>query len=200
MTESSDEIDGRRLRREQNRELVLDALGELFAEGNLTPTTRQIADRAGLSMRSLVRYFDDFDDLLRSAIGRGECLALPHLDVEIDPNLATTERITALIEARLAAVEAIAPFARAGRVAAHRQPIIRERMARSRAFLRDQMVRVLSPELEQADGSMLAVMDVLLSFESFELLAGVNELSSPDIVRALAQAVEGLLLQIPVAR
>ena len=48
--------DGRRVRREQNREAVLDAVVELFHEGSYQPTTDEIAIRAGLSPRSQFRY------------------------------------------------------------------------------------------------------------------------------------------------
>ena len=42
-------VDGRRLRREQNREAVIDALVELFEEGSYTPSSGEIAERAGIS-------------------------------------------------------------------------------------------------------------------------------------------------------
>src|SRR6185437_733480 len=64
--------DGRRLRRDRNRMAVVDALLDLYGESNLRPSTAEIADRAGLSHRSLFRYFDDFDDLCREAICRAE--------------------------------------------------------------------------------------------------------------------------------
>ena len=57
--------DGRRLRRDRNRTAVVDALLDLYGESNLRPSTAEIAERAGLSHRSLFRYFDDFEDLCR---------------------------------------------------------------------------------------------------------------------------------------
>ena len=54
-----EETDGRRLRRALNREAVVDALLSLYDEGNLRPGTDRIAERAGISPRSLFRYFDD---------------------------------------------------------------------------------------------------------------------------------------------
>ena len=46
MTGTSQEVDGRRLRREQNREAVLDALAALFSEGVYQPSANDIAERA----------------------------------------------------------------------------------------------------------------------------------------------------------
>ena len=62
--------DGRHARRDRNRLAVVDAILALFSEGNFEPTSDQIAERAGLSPRSLFRYFDDLEDLNRVAIAR----------------------------------------------------------------------------------------------------------------------------------
>ena len=62
--------DGRTLRRERNRAAMVDAMLELYREGNLAPSSDAIAERAGLSPRSLFRYFEDIDDLVHAAITR----------------------------------------------------------------------------------------------------------------------------------
>ena len=41
--------DGRQLRRRRNREAVVEALLDLYREGNLRPSTEEIAARSGLS-------------------------------------------------------------------------------------------------------------------------------------------------------
>src|ERR1035438_5413311 len=68
----SEGTDGRQLRRRRNRETVVDALLDLYRDGNLRPSTEEIAARSGLSPRSLFRYFDDVDDLTRTAIRHQE--------------------------------------------------------------------------------------------------------------------------------
>ena len=41
--------DGRQLRRERNREAVVEALLDLYRDGNLQPSSEEIAARSGLS-------------------------------------------------------------------------------------------------------------------------------------------------------
>src|ERR1700689_3172887 len=101
--------DGRRLRRDRNRMAVVDALLDLYSEGNLRPSTAEIAERAGLSHRSLFRYFDDFDGLCREAIRRAEQRALPLLPIEVDRAAPLTDRIEALVAQRLRLFEALGP-------------------------------------------------------------------------------------------
>ena len=63
-------VDGRRASRDRNLNAVVDALLDLFQEGNLRPGADEIAARSGLSRRSVFRYFDALDDLARVAIAR----------------------------------------------------------------------------------------------------------------------------------
>src|SRR5580692_8817356 len=91
--------DGRRLRREQNREAVLSAMGELFAEGLYQPNVNEIAERAGLSPRSLFRYFDDVDDLHRATIEGQLAAARPLLDLAVEPRDPTEVKVRGLVTA-----------------------------------------------------------------------------------------------------
>ena len=56
-------VDGRRERGNRNRSAVVSALLELYALGEFAPSAARIADIAGVSERSVFRYFGDMDDL-----------------------------------------------------------------------------------------------------------------------------------------
>ena len=62
--------DGRSARRQRNIDAVVDATLAMFAEESMFPTMEQVAQRSGLSLRSLYRYFADPADLLDEAIRR----------------------------------------------------------------------------------------------------------------------------------
>lgn len=184
--------DGRRLRRTQNREAVLDAMVELFAEGVLQPGTDGIAERAGVSSRSLFRYFDDIDDLNRAAIERQLAAARPLLDVGARPDEPTVVKVERLVAARLRLFEAIAPAARAARVHAHRHQVVAAHMRRSRSYLRHQLRRLFAPELA-ARPAVLPAVDALCSFETYELLRHDQGLSRAKTTTALTAALLELL-------
>jgi AcrR family transcriptional regulator len=189
------ETDGRRLRRDRNRTAVVDALLVLYKEGNLHPSSAEIAERAGLSPRSLFRYFDDVDDLCRTAVDRQLELARPLLALDITTNAPLDERITALASQRLRLFEAVAPAATVLRLAAPFQPPLREQLAQSRALLRSQVAHILAPELAALDGGrrgLLATADVLCSFETHQLLRNVQHLSKEETVSVLVGALRAL--------
>lgn len=186
------DVDGRRLRRTNNRDAVLDALGELFAEGNYQPSTAEIAERAGLSLRSLFRYFDDVDDLYHAAIERALDAARPLLDVGVGPDAATATKIEHVVAARMRLYDAIEPAARAARACAHRHDVVAAQIADSRSFLRHQLARLFASELE-LERTRLAAVDALLSFESHQLLRHSQGLSRPKTAAALTEALGALL-------
>ena len=189
--------DGRHARRDRNRLAVVDAMLQLYAEGNLDPSSDEIAERAGLSPRSLFRYFDDLDDLVRVAIGRQHERLLPmaRLDVSVDAPLG--QRVARLVAQRLRLFEKIASVGIVSRVRAPFQPLIASELAISRSFLRRQIEQLFEPELSAHDpadaAGALAAIDVLTSFESLHLLQHDQQLSPARIEATLVRAITRLL-------
>ena len=72
-------VDGRNLRRERNIAAVIDAVLEMFEEETLLPTIERAAERSGLSLRSVYRYFPDPESLAQAAMDemwrRGQSVA-----------------------------------------------------------------------------------------------------------------------------
>jgi AcrR family transcriptional regulator len=189
--------DGRRARRNRNRDSVVDALLELYREGNLDPSSEEVAARAGLSPRSVFRYFDDVDDLCRAAIARQLDQMRPAAELRIAPDAPLGERIRALVEQRVRLFDAIGSVGVVSRLRAPFQPLIAAQLAESRAFLRGQVQRILAPELTSMDderaGSVIAAVDVLCSFEAYQLLRFDQRLSRSRASAVLVDAVTSLV-------
>ena len=201
VTGTDAEFDGRRLRRERNRVAVVEALLALYRSGNLRPSSAEIAGRAGLSPRSLFRYFDDVDDLCRAAVARQEEEALPLLGVDAGPGDPLPARVAALVDQRLRLYAAVAPAAAVSRLEAPFHPALAEELSRSRAYLRRQLRLLFAPELRSMDheaaDATLAAADVLCSFESYELLRHAQGLSSSRAGAALRTALTALFAAGP---
>ena len=189
--------DGRTVRRQRNRLAVVDALLELYRDGDLRPGTTEIAERAGLSPRSLFRYFEDVDDLTLAAIDRAEQRALPLLLVGVAPDDRLEVRIGGLVDQRLRLFDAMAPVARVSRLNAPFQALLTTEMRRNRALLRRQIGDLFASELTvlgtAAGEATLAALDVLGSFESYELLRTDQGLSTAQARSVLVAAMSDLL-------
>ncbi|MEO2165398.1 MAG: TetR/AcrR family transcriptional regulator, partial [Acidimicrobiales bacterium] len=60
-------IDGRRARSQRGRLATLEAMIDLINEGHAPPTAQQVAQRAGISVATLFRYFETLEDLRQYA-------------------------------------------------------------------------------------------------------------------------------------
>ncbi len=185
--------DGRRRRREQNRLQVVEALVALYAEGSYEPSAAEIAERAGLSPRSLFRYFDDTDDLARAAVAHHLAIARTLLEVDVSLDAPLTDRIEALARQRVALWEAVGPSARVARMRAPAHPALAAELRRNRSAQRRQVIRLLSPELAAAGRRAQAAADVLCSFEAYDLLRHDQRLNATEVRAVIADALGSLL-------
>jgi len=103
--------DGRIARGERTRDAIVEAHAKLLREGVLKPTAKVIAERAGVSVRTLWLNFNDLETLL-------EATTAYWLDADallrhpIDPSLPLAERIDQFCRQRAVRLEHLAPAAR----------------------------------------------------------------------------------------
>ncbi len=194
---TADVADGRRARRDRNRDSVVDGLLALYQEGNLDPSSDEIASKAGLSPRSLFRYFDDIDDLCQSAITRQLDRVRDLFELDIKAGAPLAERIVALVQQRVRLFDAVGPAGQVTRMRAPFQPLLAAELAHARTVLRSQIKRCMKTELSTMTAtraaSTLAAVDVLCSFESYQLLRYDQSLNRAKSVAVLVDSLTTLL-------
>jgi AcrR family transcriptional regulator len=198
VTTAKAQVDGRTARRDRNTDAVLDAVRELFIEGNYTPTAEAVAARSGVSLRSVYRYFEDTEALFRAAIARRVAQAEP---LFVFPDLGEGElddRIARLVDHRLALYAALGPEARAAVLRGAAAPLVSRALDARRRQLFGQLEEHFAPELRAIGGvrakALLQCVDLLLQFESLEHLSLRSGLSRARVRRVLTAGVSALLL------
>jgi AcrR family transcriptional regulator len=175
---------------------VVEALLDLYRDGNLMPNAEQIAARSGLSPRSLFRYFDDVGDLTRAAIDRQLARALPLVLIEAKPDEPLQKRIGALVEQRFRLFDGVGNAAAVTRLRAPFEPLFAITLSRNREFLRSQMADLFAPELSElgtAAAGTLSAADVMTSFESRHLLIDDQGLTPEQAKAVMVDALTALL-------
>ena len=189
-------VDGRTARRDRNTDTVLDAVHELFVEGELTPTVEDVAARAGVSARSIYRYFPDSTALRRAALRRRIEVAEPFFQLQGVGQGPLEERIERLVAHRLRLFEIAAPTIRAALTMAAGSRAISAQVERRRQQLAEQSRRHFAPELEalapDRAEALAWCVDLLYQFESLELLRR-GGLSSEEMHRTLTAGIGSLL-------
>jgi AcrR family transcriptional regulator len=192
-----EEVDGRTARRDRNRIAVLDAVLELFSEGNLAPSPDEVARRSGISLRSVYRYVADSDGLIRDAIERHTEKIAPLFVIEDIGHGPFEKRLKTFVDTRLRGYEVMAPTARASRLRAPTNEIIRDRLDGGRRMFRAQLERQFAPELDRIDPkarrAVLAAADTLTQIETIDLYRHHRRYSSSETNEMLVIALRALL-------
>jgi len=163
-------VDGRRLRSERTRQAIIEAYLELLRRDPRMPTTAQLAERAGCSVRSIFERFSDLDALSLAtadyAIAQGQAEAVAR---DVDGDRPT--RIQSHVRTRALACEKWLPLWRIivslDQLAELRTRVVGVRLAnieRMKLMYKPELSRLQEPAREQ----FLIALAVLISFESWD--------------------------------
>jgi TetR/AcrR family transcriptional regulator, regulator of autoinduction and epiphytic fitness len=192
--EATGVADGRTRRRLRSREAVVDAILDLLGEGHAQPTSAQVSERSGVSLRSVFRLFDDMESLHRAAVAR-QADRVAALMAPLPSSGPLAERVAALAASRALVLEAISPVRRSAmRLAATSAPLAAE-LARTARSFRAQVAEVFAAELAAPGGGtgLLEALDVATSWEVWDRLRVTQGLDVDDARAAVARLVGALL-------
>ncbi|MFI4998944.1 MAG: TetR/AcrR family transcriptional regulator [Reyranellales bacterium] len=195
-------IDGRRLRSERTKQLIIEAFLALLRDNPQMPTAAQIAERAGYSVRSIFERFPDLIALRVAAsdysLAQSAALApARHVDgdrqtrlkSQVHTRAQTCERGVALWRVLLANLEESPEL------------IARVRVARERTV--DRLELMYKPELstlsEQRRKETLIALEALTDMESWARMREMYGLSFEEACAVWISAIDRLLPPTPAA-
>ncbi|MEA3019657.1 MAG: TetR/AcrR family transcriptional regulator, regulator of autoinduction and epiphytic fitness [Actinomycetota bacterium] len=190
------DLDGRRQRSIKTRELVVDALLDLLRENGEQPSAQEVADRAGVSLRTVFRLFDDVESLLATAVAHQVARVGPlFAPIEVEGPLPV--RVEALVRRREALFEEIAPVRRAA-LQRSGHLVIRQWLDESHGHLRQQITTLFVHELEalpeRQRRTVLDALDVMSGWSAWDSLRTEQGLGA-DAARAVVTHTITQLLQ-----
>lgn len=191
-------LDGRSARRLRGREAVLTATVDLIVERHEVPSADDIADRAGVSVSSVFRYYESLDELRELAqqelLGRYETL------IEVPPleGGGLEERIARLVSARIRLYREIEPLGRLLRSRALVNPHAADVLHQVRVRFADQCRAHFAPELAPCSPSerddLVALVASLTAFESWAHLRELGR-TPRQVHRAWVRGLGALLVR-----
>lgn len=190
--------DGRAERSERTRDAVVNAMLDLIEGGDLRPTAPRIAERAGVSLRTVFHHFADLEALFAVAAQRQMQRHLSDAAfVPRDAPLAA--RIDALIASRTASLEAISPVRRAALLSEPFSRVIAKHLAWIRARGRTEVERVFAPELAARKAGdrreLIEAITTVTSWSTWEALRAHQGLAPPQARRVMKRMIVALLEQ-----
>lgn len=190
-------IDGRSLRRERNRQEIVDALLQLIESGETEISAALIAQKAGLSERSIFRYFDDVDDLYRSVCDLSISKELEFAQIDEAGTGSLDTRIENFVNQRVRMYTMNENVAPAARAFAFKNHVIKNQLVLGRKFLRNQIKAQFAIELNQLDKSQqqvaIATIDALTTFENYDMMRSDQKMSVHIIKTVLSEGIRKAL-------
>jgi len=191
-------FDGRVRRGVRSRESIVAALLDLVGSGVLQPTVQQVADRAGVGIRSVFRHFSEMESLYKAMDAHLEAEARPMMERAPRPG-TLDERVAGMVRQRAAFFERIAPYKRSSNLARWRSEFLQGRHLTLQRVLRADLLRWL-PELEAAPAEVVDAADLVSSFEAWDRLRADRQLGVKAASAAIERAVLALLRDARPAR
>jgi AcrR family transcriptional regulator len=189
-------IDGRAARAVRTHGNIVEALVAVLAEGQLQPTAERIAERAGVSLRTVYQHFPD-RQALHKAVAERQWREVGKVIEVISSELPLAERIDRLVAQRARIWEIVTPVRRVALLNAPFQPEIAEEMARARAVTHDGIERLFGQELEQlpvADrAEVLEAINVAAEWPTWETLRAHQGLGSDEAQAVVRRMLRTLL-------
>ena len=196
-------VDGRRLRRALNIDAVVGAAVEFLHEGRYSFSAQDVADRAGVSLRSVFRYHPTMDALIAAA---GEEYVARHAaDLVYAPRVGVDhpleERVADLVAHCAAFYERCQGFSRVAVRRAYTDPYYAEIVAENRRAGAESIELVFGPELAAlpADQRRDAVADAhsALLFATWDNLVAFHGLDLADAASLVRRRLLTALVPVP---
>jgi TetR/AcrR family transcriptional regulator, regulator of autoinduction and epiphytic fitness len=187
-------LDGRRARGARTRDAIVSALLDLVGSGTTAPTAQMIADRAGVSVRSVYQHFNDVEGLYADAAVRMH-QSVVALRREVDPSLPRQTRIDEYVSQRAAILEAVTPFSRAAQLIEPASEMVRANRETLQRESRDRLSHVFAVEIDSCDDTrkalLLDALDVVTSWSAWEYLRlhGNSVQSAQKIMKSTIDAL-----------
>lgn len=175
--------DGRSARAARTRRAIVDAHLALLNEGELRPTGERIAERAGVSLRTLWSNFKDMEALFAASGVELYERQRPYYR-RIDPGLPLHRRIQEFCRQRVEVLELIAPVARAAQIREPYSPALRQSHRRELDRVRDEINELFAPELDAAGAGADRLLDALVMSSTFAAWSMLRDLEGLDVGRA----------------
>jgi TetR/AcrR family transcriptional regulator, regulator of autoinduction and epiphytic fitness len=193
-------VDGRNLRAERTRAGLATAYLDLLTEGDLRPTAERIAERAGVSPRSVFKHFPDREALFAAASEIQEARIRELMGDMPDPGAPLEERVDAFVDQRARFHEFVSPVRRSALLIEPFSPVIAEKLKLSREAGVAHVEHVFGPELASLRGraredlrAALCAASAWPTWESLRRHQGLPEDRSRVVLRKMLAA----LLKLP---
>lgn len=186
--------DGRRLRSDRSRQRIIEALFELLAEGDMTPSAINVAARAKVGMRTVFRHFEDMDSIYDEMTQDLSKAVMPMI---VAPYEATTwqERLLECLEKRAELYETIFPMKLCLSLRRFQSRFLGEQHERDILYLRSVLETIL-PKKITSHRELFGAIEAALDFSTWRQLRHDQQRSVDSAKSSIALTLTALIAHV----
>lgn len=196
MTRADAPVDGRTARSARTRDAVVAAFLDLLEDGTLRPTARQVAERAGVSLRSVFQHFADLESLFAEVADR-QIQRLQDLWPAPSANAPYPDRLAMFVAQRSRILEAISPVRRAAVLQEPFSDVVAQRLKWARDSAQAELATTFAGEIAGSAPAdrvvLLAALDVATNWGTWETLRRQHGMSQEAAERTMRRMIEAVL-------
>src|SRR3546814_3203038 len=140
---------GRRERGRSSHRRIVEAMMELIAQGDLSPSAARVAEEAVIGLRTVFRHFDDMDALYAEITATITEEVMPTVMAPY-PDQPWQDNIRELVGRRVRVFETTLPFRLAANIKRYQSPFLMGQYSRVAMLERELILRLL-PAAVRAD-------------------------------------------------
>jgi AcrR family transcriptional regulator len=183
--------DGRRLRAERSRQLIVDALISLIRKSEILPSAERVSEEANVGLRTVFRHFEDMDSLYQEVGEYIESQIFPIIDQPYR-SADWRGRVREMIERRAEVFEWIMPFKIQSNARLLQSAFLQEK---HRCAVESDMTRMCEviPSDVLKDETLCAALSAAISFDVWHRLRKDQHKTPEQAKQAMLRMAEALL-------
>ncbi|MCC8960967.1 TetR/AcrR family transcriptional regulator [Bradyrhizobium sp. Pear76] len=196
--------DGRRQRAQITRRNIVAACIALQNEGLVRPSIQQVAERAGVSMRTFFLHFPEKEQLTQAVLDKLTPDEIEPRPPAPGPDAGVDVRIAKFIEMRAQTLETMTPHRRASNAMIETSTLLQKHRLRVRKVFRETVALWFAAELDQVSAEArqkwLVALATLLDWEMWQSLSTYPSRSIPEAKDCLTLLLQAALRQMAAER
>ena len=183
--------DGRKQRSERSKLAIVDAMLDIIMSGKMEPSAAEIAERAGVSARTVFRHFEEMDSLYSEMTERMEAQIMPIIQQPFTGD-GWEAQLEQLLERRALIYEKIMPLKIAASIRRFSSDYLMLNYQRFLHLERTGLENVL-PDAVRKNATLMSAIEMCAGFQTWRRLRQDQELSVGQAADVVKLAIGKLL-------
>lgn len=176
--------DGRKQRSERSRKAIVDAMLDIIMGGRMEPSAAEIAEKAGVSARTVFRHFEEMDSLYSEMTERMEAEIMPIIQQPFTGE-GWRAQLDQMIERRAMIYERVMPLKIAASIRRFSSDYLMRNYERF-VHLERTGLESLLPSAIRKDSTLFSAIEMCAGFQTWRRLRqdqGLTTQQAADVVR-----------------